>query len=159
MRLPEVKHILKINEQIRLLANEDSTIPYTGYEDYPIQMSKIEALIENIPKSDILTIATYYLKNLILLQPFADGNHRTALVAVELLFEMNCDKYSQIFEYSVEEAEQFQIDLYRLRFRTYQTYEQHSTDILKDTENAVDSFCRNFIKIHLSKSDEHVQSS
>ncbi|MDD5474013.1 MAG: Fic family protein, partial [Candidatus Methanoperedens sp.] len=67
----------------------DHRIEYTGSGDYPIKTYDLEKLIEYTPNRGILEIAAYYLKNIILLQAFPDGNHRTALYAVELLLKKN----------------------------------------------------------------------
>jgi len=60
--------------------------------------------------TDIHEIAAYYLKNIILLQAFPDGNHRTALYAVELFLKIN----GYDFDYSAEEAYEFRRELTEL---------------------------------------------
>ena len=84
---------------------------YSGEEVYPIELKKLKALIENIPKGDLLDITTYYLKNIILLQPFPDGNHRTALTSVEFFLNKNGYELS----YTAEEALEFQKEAYSVK--------------------------------------------
>ena len=145
----ELENFLDINENIRKISDHDKNIKYTGYQDYPIREDKLLALIDKSPSADILQISTYYLKNLILLQPFADANHRTALASVELFLEKN----GHGFSYTEEEIIEFQEDLYHLRFKIYKTYEQHDIDVLKEDENEVFNYCKKFIEDHLTKSD------
>ncbi len=104
---------------------------YGGYSDYPIRHDKIEAIITNAPKDDLLDIAAYYLKNIILLQPFADANHRTALNAVELFLIKN----GLQFDYTAEESEILQETIYRIRSRIYGTYEEGPVSHLFEVKN------------------------
>ena len=72
--------LLDINEQIKIRASKDHRIEYSGSEDYPLKMHELKKLIEYAPKNrDILEVAAYYLKNIILLQAFPDANHRTRI--------------------------------------------------------------------------------
>ncbi len=82
--------LLDVNEQIKIRATIDPRIEFSGSEDYQIKMYELKKLIEYAPKNrDILDIAAYYLKNIILLQAFPDANHRTALTAIEMFLEDN----------------------------------------------------------------------
>lgn len=145
----ELEHFLDINENIRKISDEDKKIKYDRYQDYPIRKDKIVALINKAPSQDIIHISSYYLKNLILLQPFADANHRTALASVELFLEKNGSGFS----YSEEEIIHFQEVLYHLRFKIYRTYEEHDIEILEEEENEVFELCKKFIEDHLTKGD------
>ena len=101
--LLEYQHFIDINEEIYQLSLEYNDIEYSGREDYPIIKRKIHSLVDGVPAGSFLDIATYYLRNLILLQPFADGNHRTALHAVKLFAYKNGKR----FDYTDSEAHQF----------------------------------------------------
>lgn len=138
----EYQHFIDINEELYKMSCEDIQIEYSGKEDYPIIKRKIRALVQNVPKGSFLEIATYYLSNLILLQPFADGNHRTALHAVKLFAYKNGRKFS----YTDQEARDFQISLYKVRG----TYEALDIDILKKPDIDVLDVCRKFIEEHLT---------
>jgi prophage maintenance system killer protein len=143
----EIAHLLDANDIILQKSKKQKEIDYSGEGIYPIEYNKLEALIEHTPSGDILDIATYYLKNIILLQPFPDGNHRTALAAVE--FFLNINDYE--LSYSAEEALDFQKEPYRVRFKTYGNYDQHDTSILKTNEDGFSKLCRGFIKKRLTK--------
>ena len=67
--LLEVEHLLDINDMIRKKSKKQREIAYSGEETYSIELKKLQNLVENTPKGDILGIATYYLKNIILLSP------------------------------------------------------------------------------------------
>lgn len=140
-----LEELLAINEELRLDAMRDPRIEYSGASDYPIKMNVLKKLIEYTPKRDILEIAAYYMRNIIILQSFPDGNHRTALYAVELLFEINGYK----FDYAPEEAYEFRKELYNRRLQEYKTYEERPISVLKEVDNQVFSFCPGFVKSHV----------
>ncbi len=138
--------LLEINEKIKLRAERDSRIEYRGSEDYPIKVQKLKKLVDSVPGRDVLEIAAYYLKNIILLQAFPDANHRTALTATKIFLEMN----SYEFSYTPDEAYKFQTDCYNKRMQIYKTYEEMPTGILKEEDNNLFSLCLEFVKTHLS---------
>ena len=142
--------LLDINEQIKFRASKDHRIEYSGSEDYPIKMHELKKLIEYAPKNrNILEIAAYYLKNIILLQAFPDANHRTALTAIEMFLENN----NIYFDYTPVEAFDFRKELYNSRLMVYKTYEEMSTKVLKEDDNqagnSVFTLCLKFIKTHV----------
>ncbi len=148
LRFLTLKHLLSINEGLKADSIRDPHIEYSGSEDYPIKVHELKKLIETVPKNrDILEIAAYYLKNIILLQAFPDGNHRTGLYAVELFLSLNC--YS--FDYAQKEAYEFRKELYNRRLREYKTYEERPVSVLKEGDNQVFSFCLEFVKAHAKK--------
>ena len=142
--------LLDINEQIKIRASKDPRIEYSGSEDYPIKMHEIRKLIEYAPKNrDILEVAAYYLKNIILLQAFPDANHRTALTAIEMFLEDN----GLNLDYTSGEAFDFRKELYNCRLMVYKTYEEISIRVLKgddnQAENIVFTLCLKFVKTHV----------
>lgn len=139
-----LKNLIDINEGIKKDAIRDPRIQYTGSGEYPIKTYELEKLIESTPNRDILEIAAYYLKNTILLQAFPDGNHRTALYAVELFLKKN--GYS--FDYAPEDAYGFRKELYGRRLREYKTYEERPVSVLKEKDNQVFSLCLDFVRAH-----------
>ncbi len=139
-----LKNLLDINNELKEDARRDPRIEYTGSEDYPIKTYELEKLIEYTPNRDVLEIAAYYLKSIILLQAFPDGNHRTALYAVELFLEKN----GYCFNYTPEESYEFRKELYSRRLRQYKTYEERPASVLKEEDNQVFSFCLEFIRSH-----------
>ncbi len=150
INLLTLEMLLDINEQIKVRALKDPRIEYSGSEDYPIKMHEIKKLIEYAPKNrDILEVAAYYLKNVILLQAFPDANHRTALTAIEMFLEIN----GRNLDYTPVEAFDFRKELYNSRLMVYKTYEEMSTRVLKEddnmAENSVFALCLKFIKAHI----------
>jgi len=89
--------ILEINQQIKGMSIREPWIQYENKDD-PILTKKLEKLVEYTPSLDILEMAAYYLKNIILLQAFPDANHRTALTAVKIFLEMNGYAFSHTDE-------------------------------------------------------------
>ncbi len=103
-------------------------------------------MIELAPRLELSEIGAYYLKNIILLQAFPDGNHRTALYAVELFLKKN----GYGFNYIPEEAYEFRKELYSRRLREYKTYEERPISILNEGDNQIFLFCREFVRAHIS---------
>lgn len=143
--------MLLINERLKKRAKEYPEIEYSGSEYYPVKVNILKKLINKVPDDrDIFKIAAYYLKNIILLQAFPDGNHRTALFAVEIfLQEMN--GYS--FDYEDEEALLFRKKCYKKRGEVYGTYEEMLSWVLEEKDNQIKnevySLCLEFIKFHV----------
>lgn len=143
-KLLTLENLLDINNELKEDALRDTRIEYTGSGEYPIKKYELEKLIEYTPNRDTLEIAAYYLKNIILLQAFPDGNHRTALYAVELFLKKN----SYCFNYTPEESYEFRKELYGRRLRQYKTYEERPASVLKEEDNQVFSFCLEFVRSH-----------
>ncbi len=144
VKLLTLENLLDINNELRVDALRDPRIEYSGSSDYPIKTNELKKLIEYTPNRDIFEMAAYYLKNIILLQAFPDGNHRTALYAVELFLKKN----GYCFNYTPEESYEFRKELYGRRLRQYKTYEERPASILKEEDNQVFSFCLEFVKLH-----------
>ncbi len=141
--LLEYQHFIDINEELYQISLQFNDIEYSGKGDYPIIKRKIHTLVNKVPEGSFIDIATYYLRNLILLQPFADGNHRTGLHAVKLFAYKN----GRGFSYADNEAHEFQISLYKER----NTYEEQDVNILQDPEDRTHIVCKKFIEEHLTQ--------
>ena len=144
--------VLQINEHIQLIASQHADIEYEGSEYYPVKVRILERMIESAPNFNILDTASYYLKNIILLQAFPDANHRTALISVQFfLLKNGIDD----FDYTSDEAFTFQKECYKNRFKVYRTYEEMGYYILEESDNKFDNgvfmLCWNFIKLHSKK--------
>lgn len=140
-----LENLLDINEGIKKEAAKDKNIEYRGSEDYPIRKYKLKKLIEYTPYREIIDLASYYLKNIILLQAFPDANHRTALAAVEVFLNKN----EIDLDYTPEEAYLFQKECYGSRLRIYGTYEEMPVSILKENDNDLFILCKEFIQNHI----------
>jgi len=140
-----LEEILYINEMIRQESLRSKDIEYTGYEDYPIEKGKIRSIIEASEGMDPIERSIHILKYLILLQPFPDGNHRTALATIKYLLRKNA------MEIVIEpdEAERFQRSFYTLRFKVHRTYEALGVKTMMEKEDELTGLCRDFITRHL----------
>ncbi len=143
------EEILKINQE---LARRD--FPYTGSDEYPVRKEKIEHLVRAVPSRSPIDVAAYYLKNLPLLQPFPDGNHRTALIAVEIFLE----RKGYRFDYTEEEANQLRNQMLSLQFKLYGTYEELPEAVTEEPDNELFRLCRDFIKKHAIRGRPKTQS-
>lgn len=139
--------LLQINEHIYQISLKYPEIEYSGREDYPTKVRVLRKLINSAPDTDILETAAYYLKNIILLQAFADANHRTALMAVQVFLIKN---NIEDFHPTADEAAEFQKILYSKRWKVYKSYEEASSKVLKKEDNTLDNevfaYCYDFIK-------------
>lgn len=149
MKYLEMEHILEINEAIYRESLKDSKIEYSGRDEYPINKKKIEKLIEKVPEVTLIEVSAYYLKNIILLQPFPNANHCTALISVEYFLQLN----GYNLEYSKNEITQFHQTSFSIQFRIYNTYEELDIEVLTEEENEFYLYCKKFIEDHLTKSD------
>jgi death-on-curing family protein len=147
--LLEVEHLLDINNMIRKKSKEKKEIGYSGEKTYSIDMNKIDTLIKKAPSNDIVDTETYYLRKIILLQPFPDGNHRTALTSVELFLNKNGFDLS----YTAEEALNFQKNAYNIRLEAFGHYGQHDISILTKQDDNFTKICKEFIEKGLTKHD------
>jgi len=135
-----VDEILEINRRIA-----ECGVPYTGREEYEVRVDKVEELVKNTPVRSPFEIAAYYLKNISLLQPFPDANHRTALIAAEIY--LNRKGYD--LAYTAEEADALRNRMLELQWKIYGTYEEMSAEVLREPDNELFRLCLQFIKEHL----------
>jgi len=144
-----VVHIVEINDKIyqKSLANKE--IEYSGKDEYTTSIDKIKKLVKSAPKKDLVDTATYYLKNIILLQAFPNANHRTAICAVELFLKMN----GMVLKYTLKEALEFHRTSFSIQSRVYGSLEARGTTVLNEGQNEFSEFCRKFLELHLTKGD------
>ena len=139
-----VRDVLDINIKIyaKSLINKKSRYG-ANFSD---EIEKIEKLIECTPKNkSIIEVAAYYLKNIILLQAFSDGNYRTAIGSVLLFLEINDCAFTN--KMTLESANQLRNDMNRACFNVYEyAYHEMDIDVLNDDENQVHLVCLDFIK-------------
>jgi len=146
MRFLTLDEILEINETIYQKSLEDKTVEYSGRTDYTINRHKIEQLIKSVPSTDLVEVATYYLKNLILLQAFPNANHRTAIIAVELFLKYNGHQ----LRYRNDALLKFHKRSFSFQSKVYGTLEERDTRILKEAPNEFYEYCKKFIEDNLS---------
>ena len=144
----DYENIMDINEGLYQKAQKYNGVEYTGKEDYDIHHYKIRALTRNIPDEDIIDVATFYLKNIILLQSFPDGNHRTGLIATELFLEKN----GMGLSFTYDDAIRLEKELYAIRFQIYRSYQEHDISVLTEERNEMFYRCKQFITEHLTQS-------
>jgi len=137
-----VEEILEINRRIA-----ECGVPYTGMEEYEVRKDKVEELVKNTPARSPTEIAAYYLKNISLLQPFPDANHRTALIAAEIY--LNRKGYD--LAYTAEEADALRNRMLELQWKIYGTYEEMPAEVLGEPDNELFRLCLEFIRAHVKR--------
>jgi prophage maintenance system killer protein len=143
-----LQNIVDINNKIHVEALKDEKIKFGANSDNEIEM--IEKLIECTPKNkSIIEVAAYYLKNIILLQAFSDGNHRTAFLSVLFFFRKN--NYAYTYNLTYEKQNQFRNDVDKACSEVYgYSYSAMDTNVLNDGDgNKIFLICLDFIKKEL----------
>ena len=147
MQLLTQEEIERINQVIHDMSHDNDHIEYVSAEDTPTRRDKLRKLTYRAPEyTTCMNTATYYMKNIILLQCFPDGNHRTALESVRLFFHKN----DIVFKWDLRHVVKYQIDIYKLRYRVYDTYEELPASVLNEPRNSLWIYCRNCIEDNLS---------
>ncbi len=149
MRYLEVEQIIRINDKIFQRSLSDPRVEYSGRNDYTTSTPKIERLVELAPKGTILEVATYFLKNIILLQAFPNANHRTAMLVVEQFLKNNRKR----LRYSKEEVVEFHRSFFNIQSRVYGTLEARGVGVLTEKRNEFYEHCRKFLEDHLAEGD------
>ena len=154
IRFLTLNRMIGFNIELKQRAKENNRIYYVN-RSVP---SKATNALHHIPDSaekyysrtgDMILTAAYYLKNIIVLQAFEDGNHRTALYVTEFFFKSNGFITKEI---SDECYLSFRTRLLMWRHKDYHTLESMDSKILKIEdnipieENYVFEFCLKFIK-------------
>ena len=148
MKLLTPDEITYINHTISKMSHHNNLIEYVAPNDIPIRKDKLHKLAYRAPKHTVsMNTATYYMKNIILLQCFPDANHRTALESVRLFFHKNYIP----FEWNPEHVVKYQRDIYKLRYKIYNTYEELPVSVLYEPRNSLWFYCQNCIEDNLSQ--------
>lgn len=143
LTVPEIIHI---NNTIHDMSHYNPKIEHVAA--FNTRTDKLDKLIRLTPTNTIsLHVATYYMKNLIILQCFSDANHRTSIESVRLFFHKN----NIPFRWDPKNVVKMQRDIYKLRYQIYTTYEARSISALTEPHNSLWIYCRNCIEDILSK--------
>lgn len=152
IKLLTLNQIKAMNKNVEKQALKDKKIDYINRLILPDVERKMEILPDCAEKyhtetGDIILTASYYLKNIIILQSFEDGNHRTALIATKRFLDLHGYNRKKIIP---ECYSTFQRRLFMYRNIEYYTYESTPVYVLKIDDNTVKNkvfrFCLNFIK-------------
>jgi len=146
MKLLSSFEISYINRVIHEMSLYNLNIEYV--RTTPTSYRKLEILTDCVPQyTTSMNIATYYMKNLIVLQCFPDGNHRTALETVRLFYHVN----HVDFRWDPGHVVEYQKEIYKLRYKIYHTYEELPASIVTEPDNELWLYCRDCIRANLSK--------
>ena len=141
-----VSEIIHINNTIHDMSHYNPKIEHVAV--FNTRTDKLHILTRGVPKyTTMLDTTTYYMKNLIIMQCFSDGNHRTALEAVRLFFHKN----GISFKWNPQNVVKMQCDIYKLRYKIYTTYEELPVSVLTEPHNSLWIYCCNCIEDVLSQ--------
>ena len=139
--------IAEINERIYEMSRTNPKILYGREQDEGPSMRRLTAIVESIPGGEVVDQAAWLLRAIILVQPFPDANHRTAMAAATLLIE----REGMGFDPPVHEAEEFQRAVSSARFQLLGGYDDAPLAVLDSADDPVLSICRVFVERHLTK--------
>lgn len=135
-----------INHTICHISHRNELIEYVVPENVHTRKDKLHVLTyKALNYTTTMDIATYYMKNIIVLQCFPDGNHRTALESVRLFFYKNDINFRWNPEYVVK----YQRNIYKLRYKMYETYEELPISVLDEPLDSLWIYCHNCIENNL----------
>lgn len=138
-----------INDTVCDMSHHNPKIEYVAA--FNTRTDKLNDLIRLTPTNTMsLHVATYYMKNIIILQCFNDGNHRTALEAVRLFFHKN----RIAFKWNPNNVVKIQRDIYKLRYKIYTTYEELPVSVLTEPHNSLWYYCLGCIEDVISEVQE-----
>lgn len=147
MQLLTQDEITQINHTVCHMSRRNKLIEYVIPENVHTREDKLHILAYRAPKhTTCINVATYYMKNIILLQCYPDGNHRTAIESVRLFFHKNHIN----FKWNPEHVVKYQRNIYKLRYQIYNTYEALPVSVLYEPRNSLWIYCRNCIEDNLS---------
>lgn len=145
MQLITTNEIIQINRTIHDMSHYNRKIEYVKVSD--IKYNNLNILVHSAPEHDLLIdIATYYMKNIILMQCFPDANHRTAFEIIRLFYHKN----DIDFKWNPQCVVKYQREIYKLRYRIYNSYEELSVSVLTEPHNKLWDYCWNCIMDNLS---------
>lgn len=137
-----VEELIAINEEIKKRSRGDSAIDYGNMDGLPPSRPRLEAVVSALPDGTPLDQASWIPRALILVQPFADANHRTGIAAVELILR----RAGVRFPLTVESAKAFQRAVSGARFRVLGGYDDAALSVLGQPEDEVAAICRAFVE-------------
>jgi prophage maintenance system killer protein len=131
--------IVLINQMI---LDRSKELPASEYRFITYDQSRaLYMLCDVAPLDHVLDTATYYMKNIILLQIFEEANHRTAFECVRLfLYESGIE-----FRWNVENVRKYQRKIFKLRNEIYKTYDKIGVYILNEPHNELYIYCKKCI--------------
>ena len=139
-----INRLLKTNNNIKLLSVKYPNVEYLGKRAPATKiLKKILAYADEYSYyiDDDLYLAAFYLKNIILLQAFIDGNHRTAMLSVNMFLRTN-HLSNKIKLPSKRVSKNSKNKMTNLINQNYQVFESFNPDyvcIIKD--NDIDNEC------------------
>lgn len=135
--------IVLINQMI---LDRSKELPASEYRFITYDQSRtLHTLCDAAPRDHVLDTATYYIKNIILLQIFEEANHRTAFECVRLFLHENNIK----FKWNVESVREYQRKIFKLRNKIYKTYDKMPVHVLAEPHNELYNYCKEFINNEL----------
>ena len=133
--------LVAINERIAALTIDDPAMRYDNPDQIPPSAIRIKAIVSKVPIAEPIRQAAWIMRAIILLQPFADGNHRTALISSELVL----DRVGIRFRPTADQAQAFQKEVSHSRYVLLGGFEDAPLSVLEDWDDEVMRCCEDFI--------------
>lgn len=134
--------LFAINKRIAALSLDDPSMRYDNPDQLPPSATRIDAIVSKVPVAEPIRQAAWIMRAIILLQPFADGNHRTALIASELVLERAHIRFLP----TADHAQAFQEEVSHRRYVLLGGFEDAPLRVLEKGDDEVMQCCEDFIR-------------
>lgn len=133
-----------INDAIFERSKRDRTIHYGAREDFPTSRKRLDAIINAAPEVPAREFAAWLIRAIVLIQPFADANHRTAVTAVTAA-ELSLRREGLRFAPTPSQAKTFHRDVSNARRSLLGGYDDAPLRVLEKRDDEVMRVCREFV--------------
>jgi prophage maintenance system killer protein len=140
-----------INDAIFERSKDDRTIHYGAREEFPTSRSRLAAIVSAAPEMPPREAAAWLIRAIVLIQPFPDGNHRTAVTAAELVLR----RRGVAFAPTPEQARTFHREVSNARRSALGGYDDAPLSALVHWDDEVMRVCRGFVGAASVEDAEH----
>jgi len=136
-----VDELLELHRLVKEQARLDPSLHYEDLEHRGPSASRLVAIVAAVPALNPSRTAAWLLRAIILVQPFPDGHHRTALMAAEVVL----GRAGIRFRPGPDEAAAFQKEVTARRYRLLGGYDDAPLAILGSWEDEAMECCERFV--------------
>jgi len=141
--------LAQLNAAIERASRSDSRIAFENPEHQAPSQVRLAAIVKKLPATDAVRQAAWLLRAMILVQPFPDGNHRTGVLAADLLLQ----KAGITFRGPPDDGIAFQREVTARRYRLLKGYDDAPLIVLDHWDDEVMECCERFVRGGVNQPD------